>query len=553
MVTSPGPDLVLLNGKITFPADMGGRPHQSEAIAIRSGRVLTVGANDDLAALAGQATTVVDVEGRRVVPGLIDSHVHFVRAGLTWNDETRWERIHDLEEGLGLIREAAQARPLGTWIRVIGGWHPNQLAERRGPTREELDRVAPGHPVVIQNQYEWGVLNTLAVKAVGLTSEVADTVGPMSFDRDGDGRPLGIVRGMASLRWLYAQLPIPSLEEQVSSTAALSRELARFGITGVIDGGGINSGPDIYHAVYEARRRDQLRTRVRLMIHASGPSVEREEYEGYLRYVHPLVGDPLLQVIGLGEIVLYAIHDSESRPPSLTRESREDLHWICARFAAARWPVQIHACRPETVEAVLDCWEAVDREHPIGDLRWGLVHAECLEPSTIERLRRLGAGALIPSLFRFEGDSMLEAWGEERMRTAPPLRAILNAGVPLGGGTDALRVAPYLPFTALRWYTDGLSVSGQRTRDDANLLSREEALRAYTAAGAWFSFEEKTRGSLEPGRLADLAVLRGDYFSVPIEELANLESELTLLGGEPVWSAPTFSGLATQVAVGPGH
>jgi len=183
------------------------------------------------------------------------------------------------------------------------------------------------------------VLNTLAVKAVGLTSEVADTVGPMSFDRDGDGRPLGIVRGMASLRRLYAQLPIPSLEEQVSSTAALSRELARFGITGVIDGGGINSGPDIYHAVYEARRRDQLRTRVRLMIHASGPSVEREEYEGYLRYVHPLVGDPLLQVIGLGEIVLYAIHDSESRPPSLTRESREDLHWICARFAAARWPV----------------------------------------------------------------------------------------------------------------------------------------------------------------------------------------------------------------------
>jgi hypothetical protein len=553
MSTPPAPDLVLLNGKVTVTAGRKHRPHESEAIAIRSGRVLAVGANDDVSGLAGEATTVVDVEGRRVIPGLIDSHVHFVRAGVTWNDETRWERIHDLEEGLGLIRDAAQTRPFGTWIRVIGGWHPNQLTDRRGPTLEELDRVAPGHPVIVQNQYEWALLNTLGMQAMGLTSEVADAVGPVSLDRDGDGRPLGIVRGIASLRWLYAQLPVPSLEEQVESTVALSREFARFGITGVIDGGGINSGPDMYRAVSEARRRNQLRTRVRLMIHASGPGVEREEYETYLRDVHPLEGDASLQVIGLGEIVLYAIHDSTSRPPSLTREAREDLDWICARFAAARWPLQIHACRRETVDAILDCWEAVDREHPVRALRWGLVHAECLDPSTIERLRRLGAGALIPSLFRFEGDSLLDSCGAERMRTSPPLRAILNAGVPLGGGTDALRVASYLPFTALRWYTDGLSVSGQRTRDDANLLSREEALRAYTAAGAWFSFEEQSRGTLEPGRLADLAVLSGDYFSVPAEEIADLESELTLLGGEPVWSAPPFRGLATQVAGGPGH
>ena len=128
MATSPAPDLVLLNGKVTVSVDNSGRTHESDAIAIRSGRVMAVGANDDLAALAGQATTMVDVEGRRVVPGLIDSHVHFVRAGLTWNDETRWERIHDLDEGLGLIRDAARARPPGTWIRVIGGWHPKQYA-----------------------------------------------------------------------------------------------------------------------------------------------------------------------------------------------------------------------------------------------------------------------------------------------------------------------------------------------------------------------------------------------------------------------------------------
>ena len=335
---------------------------------------------------------------------------------------------------------------------------------------------------------------------------------------------------------------------------ALSREFTRFGITGVIDGGGINSGPDMYRAVSEARRRNQLRTRVRLMIHASGPGVEREEYETYLRDVCIRSRAMRLCRSSASE------RDRPLRDPRLHISPTSPVRPERTSTGSVRGsrPLAGH-CSPRLqrdglgASPFLDSREAIDREHPIRALRWGLVHAECLDPSTIERLRRLGAGALIPSLFRFEGDSLLDSCGAERMRTSPPLRAILNAGVPLGGGTDALRVASYLPFTALRWYTDGLSVSGQRTRDDANLLSREEALRAYTAAGAWFSFEEQSRGTLEPGRLADLAVLSGDYFSVPAEEIADLKSELTLLGGEPVWSAPPFRGLATQVAGGPGH
>ena len=533
-------DVVLLNGRVTTMSPPGLGPAEAEAVAIRDGRILAVGATREIEVYIGERTEVLDMAGRRVIPGLIDSHVHFARAGLTWNDETHWEGVRDLATALSLIERDTHRRPPGSWIRVHGGWHHEQFAEHRPPTRAELDAVTPDHPTVVQLMYEWGMLNTSGIRTIGLTAEVADAVDPAAFDRDADGTPNGVVRGMAALRWLYSQLPKPTFEEQVASTAAASREFSRMGITGLIDGGGTNSGPDIYRAVYEVWRRHQLTTRVRLTVHSSGPNAEPEELPGYLRFTHHRFGDDLLRVLGVGEIILYAVHDSETRRPDLSTPVVNQLLEVFESFAAARWPLQIHAQRAETVESVLDLWERVIEKYPIDELRWSLVHAECLTPPMIARVKRLGVGVLTPTLFRFEGDIMLDLWGEELMKTSPPLRAVLDAGIPLGGGTDAMRVASYNPYEALHWYLTGYTMSGRPTRNAENLLSREEALRIYTIGAAWFSFEENLRGSLDPGKLADVVVLDKDYFHIPEDEIPSIQPDLTVVGGKIVWRSPAL-------------
>ncbi|WP_028922067.1 amidohydrolase [Pseudonocardia acaciae] len=536
----PEAELLLVNAKVTtLAADPDVAP-EVDALAIRGGRVLFAGASADAREHATANTTVVDVGGRRVVPGLIDSHVHFVRAGLTWNDEVRWEDIADLATGLDRIARAAAQRPPGTWIRVIGGWHPGQCAERRGPTRDELDRAAPGHPVFLQCGYAWGMLNTRAMAEVDLARAVADGENPANVDTDG-----GVLRGMAALRWLYWRLPVPTLDEQVDSTAAASAEMSRRGLTGLIDGGGSNSGPDVYRAVYEAWRQNRLTVRTRLTVHSSKPGSEPEELPGYLRFLPPGLGDDMLRVLGMGEIVHYGVHDGIERDPRPSDRTLAELDQIFRDCLRENWPLQIHTIRPDTIELVLGRWERLDPDR-IRRLRWSLVHGEGLDAGQVRRLRRLGAGVLAPAMLRFEGEDMTAAWTRDRAGFLPPLRELLDAGVPVGGGTDAMRVASYLPFTALHWYVTGRTVSGRRLSDHGNLLTRTEALRLYTERAAWFSFEEATRGRLEPGMLADLVVLDRDYFTVPEPEIPHLGSDLTLVGGRPTWASDAFAGAVPE-------
>ena len=534
-------ELILVDGRVTTLASDGFTPAQVPALAVRGGRVVFAGSNDEARAYAGAGTRVVDLGGRRVIPGLVDSHIHFVRAGLTWNDEVRWEGVADLAAGLGRITKAAGRLAPGQWIRVIGGWHPAQFADRAEPDRADLDRAAPGHPVFLQFGYDWGKLNSRAMQEIDLRRALAEGVDPACVDLDADGAPTGVVCGMAALRWLYWQLPEPTLEEQIASTAAASRELSRRGLTGVIDGGGSNSGPDVYRAVYETWRRGQLTLRTRLLVHAARPGLEREQLGGFLRYLHPRFGDDVLRVLGMGEIVHYGVHDGFEHHPAPNADVLAELTDVFEQCADKQWPVQIHTIRPETIELVLDAWERLGRPDAQRDLRWSLVHGEGIDAGQIERLAALGAGVLAPAMLRFEGEDLDgEPWDADRLAGAPPLRALIEAGVHVGGGTDAMRVASYDPFTALHWYVTGRTVSGRALWHPDNRLTREQALRIYTQEPAWFSFEERDRGSLQPGMLADLAVLDRDYFTVPEEEIPALQVELTLLGGRPTWVSDAF-------------
>ncbi|MFI6284218.1 amidohydrolase [Streptomyces sp. NPDC051018] len=541
------PDLVLLNGRVTtMSADA--RHAEAGALAITGERISAVGSSREIQALAGPGTTVVDLEGRRVVPGLIDSHVHIVRAGRTWRDEVRWEDEQTLETGLAAIAARAARRPEGSWIKVIGGWHPAQFPEGRGPSREELDRAAPDHPVYVQFLYDWAVLNTAAMRELGVDPALVRELGEQGFDtasfETGPGGELtGKVNGTPLMEWFYRRMPSPTFEEQVASTAEMSRELNRLGITGAIDGGGFNSGPDAYPAVHETWRRGLLTVRARLAVHASRAGTELEELAGYQRFTPLDIGDSMLRVIGAGEVILYGTVDKIAHPVEIGDEVREQFRRIFGDLARNRWTVHAHAHQHATIDAILSAWEEVHAEHDISPLRWSLVHAEPLTPTDVDRIAALGAGVLAQGLYRFQGEEAITVWGADTVAEAPPLRSLIERNIPLGLGSDAMRVASYNPFATLAWFLNGRTVQGNTTLAPHNLLSREEALRGYTASGAWFSYEEDERGRLEPGLLADLAVLSEDYFTVAEERIPGIESVLTLVGGRVVHTAKPFDGL----------
>jgi len=536
-------DLVLLNGLIVTGAQGADTPPRAQAIAMRSGRVLAVGEDDDVRDAIGAATLVIDVGGRTIIPGLIDSHLHMIRAGLTWNQELHWEPVTQLRVALGMIMEAARRQKPGSWIRVVGGWHHGQFAERRPPTRAELDQAAPDHPVYVQFIYEWALLNSAAIRALNLTRETEDPPGG-HFERDAQGEPTGLIRGLGAYAWVTERMTPATLEEQVASTRSLSLAFNRVGLTGVIDGGGYGTGPDSYGAIYELWRRGGLTTRVRLTLHASASGVELEEFQQLVRFANARFGDGRLQVLGGGEITVYAAHDREGLYPfELTPDALADLRRVTFLLAKHRWSLHQHAALNETITAVLDIWEEVNRAHPIAPLRWAVLHAEPIDERNIRRIKALGAGLLIQSRHRFRGNEMLQILGAERMRSVPPLRTMLDANIPVGAGTDAMRAAWFNPFPSLHWFVTGRSITGAEVRGPEHLLSREEALRLYTLGSAWFSYEEETRGSLEPGKLADLAVLSADYLTVPEEELPHIESLLTVVGGQPVYAVGPFAGL----------
>lgn len=540
--TTVDADTILRGGRITTLSTDAAVPAEVSALAIRGDRVLAVGTDEEIAAYVSPATRVIDLGGARVVPGLTDSHVHFLRAGRTWNDEVRWENVYTLGEALDAIAARAAERRPGEWIRVIGGWDENQFAERRGPTREELDRAAPDHPVYVQMQYTYAVFNTRGAAQLGLDEAgVAASPDPAGFERDAGGRLTGRGSGMKLMTWFYRQLPTPTLEEQIASTGALSREFARLGMTGAIDGGGVNTGPDAYAAIVAAWRRGLLKTRVRLFKHATRQGTEKEDFEGYMRFDFPGFGDDMLRTSGMGEVLMFRTHDRIAQPADYGDEAMAETKALLEAFAEKGWAVQIHVHQREFFLKLLDAMEEVHERFPIDELRWGFVHAESTYAEDVPRLKRLGLGLLFQSLLRYNGESAIKAWGAGRVARSPELRDLLDAGVPIGLGSDAMRVASYNPWASIQWFLTGRTITGTPTLDDRHLISREEALRGYTHGGAWFTQEEDLRGQLVPGLLADLAVLSEDYFDLDVERLHTLVSVLTMVGGEVAWTDGTLA------------
>jgi predicted amidohydrolase YtcJ len=537
-------DLILLNGRI---ATQDERRSMVQALAIKDGRILAIGTDAEMARYKGAS---VDLHGRTAIPGLIDSHSHPIRGGLYYNLELRWDGVPSLADGLRMLREQAQRTPPNQWVRVVGGWSEFQFAEKRMPTLDELNAAAPDTPVFVLNLYAMALLNRAALRAVGYDRDTPNPAGG-EIQRDGAGNPTGVLIARPNAFILYSTLakgPKLPFDEQLNSTRHFMRELNRLGVTSVIDaGGGFQNYPQDYEVV-TALNRDGLSTvRLAANLFTQRPNQELEDFSAWVKSVKAGQGDDMFRINGAGEMLVYSAADFEDflEPrPELPARMEPDLTAVVRLLAEQRWPFRLHATYDETITRALDVFEAVDREIPLAGMHWFIDHAETISPRNIDRIRALGGGIAIQHRMAYQGERFIERYGRAKAEQSPPVKRMLAAGVPLGAGTDATRVASYNPFVSLYWLITGKTVGGTPLYTDANRLDRMDALRLWTAGSAWFSSEQGRKGALAPGQLADLAVLSADYFSIPDEDIKRLESVLTLVGGKAVHAAAEFAALA---------
>jgi predicted amidohydrolase YtcJ len=551
MKSESTPQLILYNGRI---ATQDENRSFAEAVAIRDGRFLAVGSDRDILSLRSPSTEVIDLDGRTVVPGLNDSHLHVIRGGLNYNLELRWDGVPSLADGLRMLREQAARTPAPQWVRVVGGWSEFQFAEKRLPTLDELNEAAPDTPVFILHLYCQAMLNRAALRAVGYDKNTPNPPGG-EIQRDKAGNPTGLLIARPNAAILYATLgmgPKLPVEYQYNSTRQFMRELNRLGLTSAIDaGGGSQNYPEDYQVIDELHQRGELTLRIAYNLFTQKPQKEKEDFARWIKMAKPGQGDDVFRLNGAGEMLVFSAADFEDflEPrPDLPSRLENDLEDVVSLLAANRWPFRLHATYDESITRFLNVFEKVNRSYPLDGLHWFLDHAETISDRNIERVHSLGGGIAVQHRMAFQGEYFAARYGRAAVAQTPPVAKMLQAGLPVGAGTDATRVANYNPWNSLYWLVTGRTVGGFELYPEENRLSRMEALRLYTVGSAWFSNEQGKKGAIVPGQLADLAVLSEDFFSIPEERIKRIESVLTVLGGEIVHASERFSALAPPPA-----
>jgi predicted amidohydrolase YtcJ len=530
-------DLILTNARI---ATLDARGSFAEGAAIKDGQFLAVGSSADIKQHRGPNTVCVDGGSRTVIPGLNDSHLHVIRGGLNYNMELRWDGVPSLADGLRMLKEQAARTPPGQWVRVVGGWSEFQFAERRMPTLDEINAAAPETPVFILHLYCRALLNQAALRACGYTKDTPNPPGG-EIQRDHSGNPTGMLIARPNATILYATLakgPKLPPEHQMNSTRHFMRELNRLGITSIIDaGGGFQNFPEDYAVINELHKRGEMTVRVAYNLFTQKPKQERDDFVRWIKMTSPGAGDDFYRCNGAGEMLVFSAADFEDflEPrPDLPASLESELKDVVSLLAKNRWPFRLHATYDESITRFLNVFEEVHREAPLTGLNWFFDHCETISDRNIDRVKALGGGIAVQHRMAYQGEYFVERYGTKAAQRTPPIRQMLRAGIPVGAGTDATRVASYNPWVSLYWLVTGKTVGGLSLYAEDNRLERTEALRLYTQGSSWFSSEAGKKGSIQPGQLADLAILSDDFFSVPEEKIKSIESVLTIVGGKIV-------------------
>jgi predicted amidohydrolase YtcJ len=523
------PDVVLVNGKVVTVDD---RFTIAQALAIKGGRILKVGTSAEIDALKGASTRTIDLGGRTVIPGLIDNHAHWVRAAE--HDELRFDGVTSRRQALEMLAERVRKTPAGAWIVVLGGWSEEQFTDDpRGFPLEELDRIAPNNPVVLQAIYNHSYLNSVALVAEKIDASTADPPGGR-IEKDAGGKPSGLVRGAGGVAFVAARIPLESQEAWLANTRKLVAYLNSLGITAWLDAGGRGMGAKHYEPYKHLADRGELN--VRLFWTAIRQPVTPAQVDAVIaeiRELKPFQGNDYFDNVGWGESVFAPVTtqllrvESNTKPEDLA-QMRRLLLALAERGIYVNSHVEMHAA----IDAFLDVYESVHKERPIKGLRWSFSHVDQIDEAQLARMKRLGMTAQVHSRPLIQGALMHKVHGDKAW-DMPPFRRIQDSGIHWGLGSDATAVTTSNPFYTLGFAVTGEMIGGRKV--NRQTITREEALIAHTRSNAWFLFQEGNLGALAPGKYADLLVLDRDYLTVPVGEIKDIKPLLTMVGGKVVY------------------
>ncbi|MYA95772.1 MAG: amidohydrolase [Nitrospinae bacterium] len=531
---SQSADIALVNGKIlTVDADFS----VQQAVAVQGERVLSIGGNSQIKQLIDSSTKVIDLQGKTLIPGLIDNHVHFIRHALRWDHEARIDGVTSRKKALAVIAAKAKSLKPGEWVLILGGWSPGQFRDKPGLfTKAELDLASPNNPVFIQQSYRFMILNSLALKKTGI-DENFDAPRGWRVARNESGAPTGVIRGRRAIfRFWRRELPEVTDDKTVSGLKKLMADFNRAGVTSVFElgGGGVRD------ATYEMIRRrladnDGLSLRIfhtpRFRVRT--PEANKSVIER-VRNSRPDKSAKMMGNIALGEHMYAPLHDSAFRPSRFPDEDYAEFAKVSEAAADGGWTIHEHAFRNTTITRYLDIFEKINQKKDITNLRWSIHHADFISKRNIERARALGMTFALHSKMTILGSTLRRRYGD-RALSLPPLRTVQNSGAIWGLGTDAGVVAPYPPMLSLWWAVTGMDLGGQRALSEAETVSRKDALIAHTRSNAYLFFKENELGTIEKGKFADLVVLDRDYMTVPEDRIKDIEPLLTMVGGKIVF------------------
>src|SRR5262245_50664639 len=524
-------DTVLVNGKIVTVDD---RFSIAQALAIRAGRIVKVGTTADIEALKGPQTRVIELSGRTVIPGLIDNHAHWVRAAE--HDELRFDGVTSRQQALRMLAERVRTAPAGHWIAVLGGWSEEQFNdEPKGFPREELDRIAPNHPVAIQAVYNHTYLNSVGLAAARIDAQTPDPPGG-KIEKDASGNPTGLVSGAGGVAFVAARIPLETQEAWLANTRKLVSYLNSLGLTAWLDAGGRGMGAKHYEPYEHLADRGELNIRVFwTTIRQPATPAQVDAVLAEIPQQKPFQGNDYFDQVGWGESVYAPVTTQLLRPTSNTKpEDLAQMRRVALALAERGLYLNSHVEMTAAIDAFLDVYESINKEHPIKGLRWSFSHLDQVTEAQLERMKRLGMTAQIHSRPLIQGALMHKAHGDKAWEM-PPFRRIQNSGIHWGLGSDATAVTTSNPFYTLSLAVTGKMIGGREV--NRQTISREEALIAHTRSNAFFMFQEGNIGSLAPGKYADLLVLDRDYLTMPADDIKDLKPLMTMVGGKVVHDA----------------
>ena len=532
----PAPDLILTNGKIIT---VDGQFSIAQAVAVRGDRVVAVGTNQEITRLAGPSTKRIDLRGKSVVPGMIDNHAHFQEEGEYWTLETRLDGVDSRKQALALLAAAAKTKGPGQWVFTIGGWSPDQFTDNKKPfTRDELDQALPNNPVLLQFTRAETYLNSKAIDAIGLEQNTAAWV-----NRDAKGRATGIVdygggAGANTVRNAAGFLKEPPKEIFEASQMTMLKDFAMAGLTA---SGGSCDFEDIYKGwAREGRlsmrffcfRTPQGRTPEERF--AAIPTLKYHDGDEWID--HSNWGEGLAGGGG-GDVFQMAT------PPPVAQSAWDEWGRWARAAAMAKIPIQIHTVTTQAVEGELREVEKIAKDINIRPLRWAFMHMEGVTPPQIERMKKLNMFIAVHPREIVSGGFLHRAHGDKAF-AMPPLKEIQDSGILWGLGTDAFEVNQYKPFTTLYWAVTGKMVGG--TVVNTHTVTREQALIAHTRNNAYLFFRENDLGSIQSGKFADMVVTDKDYLTVPADQIKDIKSVMTIVGGKIFYDAATQTSTSTR-------